>query len=125
MSLLLLRSVLGVAMIVGGASYLREPNPTLAMWFLGLSGLAAGILFLVGFLTPLIGIVVIVVTVIAAVSSLPSSLPNVFESKLALIFALTMVLTIIGTGPGRFSLDARVFGRREIIIPPAEFPPRR
>jgi len=28
----------------------------------------------------------------------------------------------IGLGPGAFSVDARVFGRREIIIPRAEFP---
>jgi hypothetical protein len=31
---------------------------------------------------------------------------------------MTMVLAIIGLGPGAFSVDARVFGRREIIIPP-------
>jgi hypothetical protein len=29
-----------------------------------------------------------------------------------------MLVTIIGLGPGAFSLDARMFGRREIIIPP-------
>jgi hypothetical protein len=48
-----------------------------------------------------------------------------FDSKPALIFALTMLLAIIGAGPGRFSVDARVFGRREIIIPPREFPSER
>jgi hypothetical protein len=29
-----------------------------------------------------------------------------------------MVLTVAGLGPGAFSVDARLFGRREIIIPP-------
>ena len=54
-----------------------------------------------------------------ALSLLPASTPSVFDSKPALIFALTILLTIIGVGPGRFSVDARLFGRREIIIPPA------
>ena len=40
------------------------------------------------------------------------------DGKPALIFAVTMLLTVMGLGPGRFSVDARVFGRREIIIPP-------
>jgi hypothetical protein len=40
-----------------------------------------------------------------------------FDSQPALIFALTIILAIIGAGPGRYSVDARVFGRREIIIP--------
>jgi uncharacterized membrane protein YphA (DoxX/SURF4 family) len=47
-------------------------------------------------------------------------MPNLFESKLSLIFGLTMLLSVAGIGPGAFSVDARVFGRREIILPPTE-----
>ena len=35
-----------------------------------------------------------------------------------LIFAGIMAAAIVFLGPGAFSVDARLFGRREIIIPP-------
>jgi uncharacterized membrane protein YphA (DoxX/SURF4 family) len=124
-SLLLLRAVFGIAVLVEGGFYLGEPNPTLVTWSLGLSALASGGLLLAGFLTPFAGVVVGLGAVGVALSWLPASTPNLFDSKPALIFALTMLLAIIGAGPGRFSVDARVFGRREIIIPPREFPSER
>jgi uncharacterized membrane protein YphA (DoxX/SURF4 family) len=121
MSLLLLRSVLGVALLIEGGWYIGEPSPTLAAWFLGFSALASGALLLIGFLTPLAAAFVGAGFIGAVLSLLPACSPNVFDSKPALIFGLTMLLTVIGAGPGRFSVDARVFGRREIIIPPHEF----
>src|SRR5262245_21798285 len=51
-SLLLLRAVLGGAMVLQGAAYLREPGAATAQWLLGLAALACGSLLLVGFLTP-------------------------------------------------------------------------
>lgn len=118
MSLLLVRAVLGVALLVQAGFYIQEPNRTAATWCLALSAIVSGSLLLIGFLTPFIGILVAAGAVGVVVSLLPSCTPNVFDSKAALIFALTMLLTSIGVGPGRFSVDARVFGRREIIIPP-------
>jgi hypothetical protein len=47
-------------------------------------------------------------------------MPNLFDSKLSLVFGLTMLLSVMGIGPGAFSVAARVFGRREIIIPPTD-----
>jgi uncharacterized membrane protein YphA (DoxX/SURF4 family) len=121
MSLLLLRSVLGVAMLLEGDCYISEPGPTLATWLLGFFALVSGGFLLVGFLTPLAAAVIGVGAVGGVLSFIPTCDPNVFDSKPALIFGLTMLLTVIGTGPGRFSVDARVFGRREIIIPPPQF----
>ena len=51
-------------------------------------------------------------------SLLPGSASTIFDSKPSTIFALTMLVTIIGLGPGAFSVDARILGRREIGIPP-------
>jgi uncharacterized membrane protein YphA (DoxX/SURF4 family) len=104
---------------------MAQTDPTLGTWSLGLLALAGSGLLLIGFLTPFAAIVLSVDVVGAALALLPVSTPSVFDSQLSLIFALTMLLTIIGTGPGRFSVDARVFGRREIIIPPVEFPSER
>ena len=117
MSLLLLRAVIGIAIIVQGGLYIGAPGVALASWVLLVLGLASGCLLLIGFLTPLAGAVVGLDVVGISLSTLPSTTAGVFDSRAALIFGLTMLLAIIGAGPGRFSVDARVFGRREIIIP--------
>jgi uncharacterized membrane protein YphA (DoxX/SURF4 family) len=85
---------------------------------MGLSAFAAGALLLAGFATPIIGALVAVTAAAVGLSLLPGCAPTLFDSKISLIFGLTMLVTIIGLGPGAFSLDARMFGRREIIIPP-------
>jgi uncharacterized membrane protein YphA (DoxX/SURF4 family) len=112
-------------LLVEGGFYIGGPNPAIANWSVGLVAHASGGLIVVGFLTPLAGVVMILGLLSELLSLLPACTPNVFDSRSALIFALTMLLAIIGTGPGRFSLDARVFGRREIIIPPRNGSPER
>ena len=116
-SLLLLRAVLGSALVLEGSFYVGEANPTAASWVLGSSALVSGGLLLVGFLTPLAGSLAVPGLLGVLLSVFPPSAPNVFDSKSALVFASAMLLTIIGAGPGRYSVDARMFGRREIIIP--------
>jgi hypothetical protein len=74
-------------------------------------------MLLAGFFTALAGVIVALDLVGISLSVLPVHTLAVFDSRPALIFGLTMLLTIIGVGPGRVSVDARVFGRREIIIP--------
>ncbi len=78
----------------------------------------AGVLLLVGFLTPIAGTAVGIGAIVTAFSKLSLCTPALFDSKWTIVFALTMLVGIIVLGPGAFSLDARVFGRREIIIPP-------
>jgi uncharacterized membrane protein YphA (DoxX/SURF4 family) len=87
-------------------------------WFMALSSFVAGTLILVGFLTPVAGFFVAAGAAGVELSLLPACTPTAFESKISVIFGLTMLVTIIGLGPGAISVDARVFGRREIVIPP-------
>jgi len=120
--LLLLRAVFGLTVLIEGRFYLGQPNPTAATWSLGLFAVAAGGMLIIGFLTPIAGALVGLAAVGLALSLIPVATPDLWDSQIAVIFGLTMLLAIIGLGPGAFSVDARVFGRREIIIPRADFP---
>lgn len=117
MALLLLRAVFAGTLMVQGVCYLREPDPAPGAVALGLISLAAGALLLVGLVTPVVGAVVGLEGVGVSSSLLPSCTPPLFNSGIALIFAASILVAIIILGPGAFSLDARLFGRREIVIP--------
>jgi uncharacterized membrane protein YphA (DoxX/SURF4 family) len=82
-----------------------------------LAGIAGSLLLLLGFLTPLVSILVCLVAIFVSVpqpQSLPSDLSNIDLSAMCCILVAAAVAFL---GPGAFSLDARMFGRREIIIP--------
>ena len=113
-----MRAVVGIAVVMQGGLYLVEPNTTPAAWLSGLLTLAAGCLVLIGFLTPIAALATVLSAAAVALSLFPFPMQNLFESRISVIFGLTMLLSIMGIGPGAFSVDARVFGRREIIIPP-------
>ena len=117
-ALLLLRTVFGLAVLGEGRYYVGQSNPAPWNWVLGCSAFAAGGLLIIGFLTPIAATVVTAVTIGVALSLLPPSLPTLFDSKVTVLFGLTILIAILGLGPGVFSVDSRVFGRREIIIPP-------
>jgi len=117
-ALLLLRAAIGVTLGVQGGCYLGESDATLATWFAGLAAVASGALLLIGLLTPIAGAVVALGGAGAGLSLLPPCTASQFDSKLSIVFAVTMLLAIIVLGPGAYSIDARLFGRREIIIPP-------
>jgi len=117
-ALLLLRAVLGLVILAEGRFYIGGPNATPESWLMGLSAFLAGVLFLIGFLTPIIAAVVTVGLGGVALALLPMCAPNLFDSRTAIIFGLTMLVSVLALGPGAFSIDARLFGRREIIIPP-------
>jgi len=82
-----------------------------------LLALASGALLLTGYLTRLAAIV----AVLAGTGSLCSWFagPNLdlFDSKMTAVLATVIAAAVICLGPGAFSLDGRLFGRREIIIP--------
>jgi uncharacterized membrane protein YphA (DoxX/SURF4 family) len=124
-SLLLLRAVLGIAMIIEGGAYFGAPDGTVATGVAGAFALLSGGFLLVGFFTPLTALVAGLHILAVTLSAIPAPHRNLFDSQSALIFGLTMVMAVIGVGPGRFSVDARMFGRREIIIPLPHSPQER
>ena len=116
--LLLARAVIGLAILVQGAYYVLEPDPTLAGLVAGLAAILGAGLLLLGFLTPLAGSFVAIGALGIWLSIIPGCTPTLFDSTAAAVFALTILGAVVTLGPGAFSVDARVFGRREIVFPP-------
>jgi uncharacterized membrane protein YphA (DoxX/SURF4 family) len=83
---------------------------------------AGGICLLAGVITPVASVLIVLVKIGFALSWLPETSTALSDGKLALLYLIAMSAAISLLGPGAFSLDAWLFGRREIIIPN---PPRR
>jgi uncharacterized membrane protein YphA (DoxX/SURF4 family) len=117
-ALFLLRTAIGVAVLVQGEFYLRAVDTSQKHLAVGVVAILCGFLLVVGFLTPLVAGVVGLSALGIWFSLLPPCTPTLFDSEIVLGFGATILFASIILGPGAFSVDARLFGRREIFIPP-------
>jgi uncharacterized membrane protein YphA (DoxX/SURF4 family) len=117
-ALLLLRTTVGLTMLIRGGACLPEGADRSGVYIASALGILAGGLLLVGFLTMFAGIGGGMVAMLTAFKVLPICASGGFDSRLGLIFGLAILLALAILGPGAYSIDARLFGRREIIIPP-------
>ena len=69
---------------------------------------------LVGYLTPVASVLAGLASLSSVVISVPAS--SLLTTKPAVAFATAIAAALFFLGPGAFSLDARLFGRREIVI---------
>lgn len=118
--LLLLRAAIGVTLIAqGSANFGNSQRPDIGVWGISLLAVASGALLVIGFFTRLTAILVGLEYAGFAFSSSSAATLSFLDSGLATVFAVVIAVAIVLLGPGAFSLDSRLFGRREIIIPPA------
>jgi uncharacterized membrane protein YphA (DoxX/SURF4 family) len=119
MGLLLLRAAVGVSLILQGAVCLAAWERGAWSWAVGSPALIVGAALLMGFMTPIAGALAVLGSTGLALSWLPPPIPDIFGGAPATIFMIVMAAAVLLVGPGAFSLDARWFGRREVVIPPA------
>lgn len=92
-------------------------NTTLSTWTAGLLAVAVGASLLLGFLTPIGSAIAGLGCAGSAFSWFHPPAPNLIEQGLCAILVVVVASAIVLLGPGALSIDARLFGRREIIIP--------
>ena len=106
--LVFLRAVAGIAPVQHGiAALLKAPMPALVMLQLVAAGGAA--LLLIGLWTPVAGVLLAAAELCLALSHPTDPLMHI------LLGALGAALAMLG--PGAWSVDARLFGRKRIQIP--------
>ena len=113
--LLFARAALGVVCLLQGRSYLI--NADAASWMVGVGTLVLGGLFALGLLTPIVALFGIVGGLLVAFSVIPGCSSALSQSSYALLLVATTLVEVLLGGPGAYSIDARLFGPREIIIP--------
>jgi hypothetical protein len=113
--LIFLRLTVAVNIIICAIDALVRTNShAIGAWAVGSLAIAVGAAIFVGFLTPAASAVATVGYLMTGVS------PSLANSHISAITAFNLAAisaALVLLGPGAFSLDARLFGRREIIIP--------
>jgi putative oxidoreductase len=113
--LLVLRIVVGLTTAVqGGVHLVTVANLTLGTCLIAGLAIASGAAVLVGFLTPFAGVVL---SVSIPLFWFPSPAAGLFLDKLAALLIMADAIAIALLGPGACSVDALIFGRREVLIP--------
>lgn len=118
--LLLLRLAVTAVLVTHGSACLRDPGASPGTWAVGALAAATGGLLAVGFLTPLCGALASAMAAGLALSLLPSPTTNVLGSGLPTLVVVLTAAALGLVGPGAFSVDAALFGRREIAFPRTE-----
>ncbi len=116
--LLLLRAAGGAVLITQGAAYLGDKNESgfLALIVVSVT-CVVGLLLLIGFLTRMAALVAAVIGVNSVLAWFPRVNTALSVTPTTAVLFAAVAIAVICLGPGAYSLDGRLFGRREIVIP--------
>jgi uncharacterized membrane protein YphA (DoxX/SURF4 family) len=112
-----LRAAIGAIAISDGLAVVSSSDDGIVTIAAGAFGVLTGACLLAGFLTPIAGALAALGAIALALSKLPSPGADTLQDKSLVILVALVAAAVMLLGPGALSLDARLFGRREIIIP--------
>ena len=110
LGLLLLRALVGVTLIAQIVAYIESTTLSVLGWMIIALVLIIASCLLLGFMTP-------IMAGATGLGAIALALFSLFETNQTLLNLLVLTIAIALLGPGAFSIDARMFGRREILIP--------
>ena len=87
-------------------TYIGSTTLTPLNWVVAIAVLVGAVCLLAGFVTPVVAIAI----------GLAALTLQFFDVGQALLNVVVLAAAIALLGPGAFSIDARMFGRREILI---------
>ena len=119
-----MRVAVGLTTTVHGIFYfIVSSNSYSVKWMLGSMLILSGLALIAGFLTAIVGLLMALCYLAMALSWLPMPAWDLHDVRLVSLGITVTGIVIAMLGPGAFSLDCRLFGRREIVGPPASRPP--
>lgn len=117
--LLLLRAAVGGLAAVTGVLCLSGSSERVpAVWATGLGLALSGAALLIGFMTPYASLLLAICLLVGLFSAAPAPLLSFLGPKHLAGVLVILSAAIALLGPGAYSVDGYLFGRREIVIPP-------
>jgi hypothetical protein len=113
---------LSLTLVAGVQAWCYSGRPYAAMdSALAVGFILAGVANLLGFHSSLAAVAITLASVIAGVAGEPSLFAQ-FPARIAAVLTFAIACSCTALGPGAFSLDARVHGRKKIVIQTVKHP---
>jgi uncharacterized membrane protein YphA (DoxX/SURF4 family) len=113
-----LRLAAGGTAVIDGAAYCSGPD-ALGRWstLVGVAAVIAGAATIAGVLTPASGAVLAGFDLCRVLSVVPLAAWSFLDGRPEIVLRAAVTIALVMLGPGAQSIDAYLFGRREIVFP--------
>ncbi len=115
-ALLVLRVVVGASATLQAGLLIAGGHPVRVATVAAISMAIAGLALMIGFLTPIASVLVCLGGAGIMLTCIPPAPLLLFDSRMAVFEFVVMSAALVILGPGAISLDARLYGRREVAI---------
>jgi uncharacterized membrane protein YphA (DoxX/SURF4 family) len=122
LALLGLRVMSGAAAIAVGAAYADGWSTLWTSRLVGLILVLDGLFLVLGLFTRAAGVIAPAFACAVALQWLLPRSPWFGEIRVVVIPFAVICLSLVALGPGAYSIDARLFGRKQLRIPPRDPP---